>query len=180
MPTLTLIGGLIRHSGAALVLSPKPGTSDPCCCKEECWETTVTFPNQSLPFRSCNPQVMATQNVTIPDDVCIPACAQVSWSADDDIAINDVRLNGTWDLRSTGCPYGDACCASAGSRRICIDTRELKIDLIDTVGVNAGGTCTIKICPSDCGCIYNDSTDCLPEDSSPGPTGPTGGSGSGG
>jgi len=32
MSTLTLINGLIRHSGAALVLSPKPGTSNPCCC----------------------------------------------------------------------------------------------------------------------------------------------------
>lgn len=39
MSTLTLINGLIRHSGAALVLSPKPGTSDPCCCepKKICW-----------------------------------------------------------------------------------------------------------------------------------------------
>ena len=42
MSTLTLINGLIRHSGAALVLSPKPGTSDPCCCG--CSTEGVNFP----------------------------------------------------------------------------------------------------------------------------------------
>lgn len=39
MPTLTIIAGKIRHysgggGSASLVLSPKPGTSEPCCCKE--------------------------------------------------------------------------------------------------------------------------------------------------
>lgn len=36
MSKLTLINGLIRHSGAALVLSPRPGTADPCCCSGPC------------------------------------------------------------------------------------------------------------------------------------------------
>jgi hypothetical protein len=42
MSTLTIINGKIRHSGAALVLSPKPGTSDPCCCG--CGIEGVSFP----------------------------------------------------------------------------------------------------------------------------------------
>ena len=44
MSTLTLVNGLIRHSGAALVLSPKPGTSDPCCCG--CSAESVNFPGR--------------------------------------------------------------------------------------------------------------------------------------
>jgi hypothetical protein len=39
MSTLTLVNGKIRHysssgSTASLVLSPKPGSSNPCCCVE--------------------------------------------------------------------------------------------------------------------------------------------------
>lgn len=46
MSTLTLINGKIRHyssSGttASLVLSPKPGSSDPCCCKCSCIKRKV-------------------------------------------------------------------------------------------------------------------------------------------
>ena len=48
MSTLTLINGLIRHSGAALVLSPKPGSSDPCCCDNCTYEFCFVNGNQIL------------------------------------------------------------------------------------------------------------------------------------
>lgn len=119
--------------------------SEPCC---DGTPITVTFAfGSDGTLRACSPQVKETQTVTIPTSVPLPFTANVSWSADDDVSINGVRLNETFNSAG-GCVYGSYCCASSGSGSMTFSTRTLTVSLIDTVGVNWGGSVTITpVCP---------------------------------
>jgi hypothetical protein len=94
--------------------------------------SAIVFNGGTGPVRTCDPQIKDTKTITIPDYINLPVSGTISWSVDDDIALNGVRLGGT-------------CNASNGSRTISIDNRTLTLDLIDTVGVNWGGTFSITI-----------------------------------
>jgi len=114
------------------------------CYNCECWSTTVIFPFYSGPYRNCSPEIKDTIFVTIPSYVRLPALATVEWSADDDILINGESLNGMIDCGSYG---GGKCCATLSSpRSITIDSHQVQVDLLDTVGVYWYGNVKITIC----------------------------------
>lgn len=125
------------EAGSLVFTSEKDGDNEPCCC---CWEETVTFTTvMGQNYRECDPQVKETKTLDVPEWVCLPACAEVTWNADDDIEIDGYRLR-------------NKCDAGGGTKKICIYGSPITLKLIDTVGVNWGGSATIKICADDCGC----------------------------
>jgi hypothetical protein len=90
--------------------------------------TTVSFPAVSnQPGRSCSAEVKNTRFVDIPTTVALPVTLTVDWSADDDISINGQRLGG-------------GCSASSGKKLITFNNRRIQVDLVDTVGINWGGS----------------------------------------
>jgi hypothetical protein len=90
--------------------------------------TTVSFPVVSnQPSRSCSAEVKNTRFVDIPTTVALPVTLTVDWSADDDISINGQRLGG-------------GCSASSGKKLITFNNRRIQVDLVDTVGINWGGS----------------------------------------
>jgi hypothetical protein len=75
--------------------------------------------------------VAETRVVSLPDSVALPAQVLISWEADDDVRLNGVRLG-------TGI-------TNAGTRLVTVYTRDLVLDLIDTVGGASGGTVTLSL-----------------------------------
>jgi Ca2+-binding RTX toxin-like protein len=75
--------------------------------------------------------VAETRVVSLPDSVALPSQVLISWAADDDVRLNGVRLG-------TGI-------ANAGTRLVTVYTRDLVLDLIDTVGGASGGTVTLSL-----------------------------------
>lgn len=116
---------------------------DCLCSCSVCWTQTFTFQGAYFqPYRECDPQVKETLTFEVPEYIPIPSQALVSYSADDDIAINGVRMR-----------PGDCGAGSGTDIPVQIESRSVTLDLIDTVGINWSGQATFKMChiKEECG-----------------------------
>lgn len=152
MSTLTLLNGLLRVAscGGPLVLSPKSGSSDPCCCDPPACPCTSYYEETNYsytedtgslgPFCSFT-YIKGEETITIPSYISLPCTVTLSGDINDDLLLNG-------DVVGDDRPTGFGSCNGAGyvCHRFVANSRTFTLATKDNYGFGMSANITVRFC----------------------------------
>lgn len=160
MAELTVVNGRLRVAGCGgpLVLSPRPGTDQPCCCQFcECIDGVLTegtnFHPQTLTYNYsentgylgpvCSfTYIRSEQTITIPNAISLPVVVVLTGGVNDDLVVNGAVI------QEGKFPFGGSPCNGAHDVNYCFvsNSRTFTLATKDNYGAGMGADITIRFC----------------------------------